>query len=286
MTALQIVLVPVTVAASALVAVATFGALRWQAATRRLESRIDAARVPARPEAVDFGELEGLPAPVRRYFHTVLEEGLPMVAGVRARHRGSFNMGATADRWRPFTSAQRVITCRPGFVWNGRIAAIPGLPVRVHDAYVAGQGILQGNLLGLFPVVSQRGKGAIAEGELMRFLAEAVWYPTALLPSQGVHWEEEGTRSAKATLTDGAISLTLSFDFNEEGVIDTVRAKARGRSVGEQSVPTPWQGRFWNYQRRKGMLVPLEGEVAWLSEEGARPYWRGRITKIDYEFAG
>lgn len=33
------------------------------------------------------------------------------------------------------------------------------------------------------------------------------------------------------------------------------------------------------------MRVPLDGEVAWLLPEGAKPYWRGRITKLRYEFA-
>src|SRR3712207_6139748 len=68
-------------------------------------------------------------------------------------------------------------------------AVMPGLPVRVHDAYVAGEGILHASLLGLFPVVDMRGTSDVAEGELMRFFAEAAWYPTALLPSQGVRWE-------------------------------------------------------------------------------------------------
>ncbi len=60
-----------------------------------------------------------------------------------------------------------------------------GLPVRVHDAYVAGEGILHASLLGLFSLVDMRGGGDLAEGELMRFFAEAAWYPTALLPTQG-----------------------------------------------------------------------------------------------------
>ena len=32
------------------------------------------------------------------------------------------------------------------------------------------------------------------------------------------------------------------------------------------------------------MLVPLNGEVAWLLPEGEKPYWRGRITEISHEF--
>jgi hypothetical protein len=39
-------------------------------------------------------------------------------------------------------------------------------------------------------------------------------------------------RSAHSALTDGAISLTMPFTFDERGLIDTVRAEARGRSGG------------------------------------------------------
>jgi hypothetical protein len=162
---------------------------------------------------------------------------------------------------------------------------MPGLLVRVHDAYVVGEGMLHASLLGLSPMVDMRGTGDVAQGELMRFFAEAAWYPTALLPSQGVRWEAGDDRSALATLTEGDISITLLFAFDEEGLIDTVRAEARGRTVGDEVVPTPWQGRFWNYEERGGMRVPLDGGVAWLLPEGEKPYWRGHITEIDYRFA-
>jgi hypothetical protein len=262
-----------------------YGAFRWNSETRKLRARLKAARVPIRPRTVDLGELEGLPAPVRRYFRSVLEEGQPMVAEVRVRHTGSFSMGETTDRWKPFTSDQEVVTQRAGFDWNGRVAMLPGFPVRVHDAYVAGEGVLYASALGLFTVVEMRGTGGVAEGELMRFFAEAAWYPTRLLPSQGVRWEAADDRSAYATLEEGDTSVTMLFTFGEQGLIDTVRAEARGRTVGGEVVPTPWQGRFWNYEERGGMLVPLDGEVAWLPPEGAKPYWRGRISEIGYEFA-
>ena len=58
------------------------------------------------------------------------------------------------------------------------------VPVRVHDAYVAGDGLLHGAVLGLVSVVAVDNTTELARGELIRFFAEAVWYPTALLPSQ------------------------------------------------------------------------------------------------------
>jgi hypothetical protein len=262
-----------------------YGSRRWNVGTQELRARLDAARLPVRPQAVDFRELEGVPAPVQRYFRAVLKAGQPMVAGVRVRHSGTFNMGETADQWKLFTSDQKVVTQRPGFDWDGRIAMMPGVPARVHDAYVAGEGILRASLLGLFPLVNLHGSGDVAEGELMRFFAEAAWYPTALLPSQGVRWEAVDDHSARGTLTEGNLTPIMLFTFNEQGLIDTVRAEARGRTVGGKLIPTAWVGRFWNYEERAGMRVPLDGEVAWLLPDGPKPYWRGRITQLVYELA-
>ncbi|QIN85294.1 hypothetical protein GBA63_20310 [Rubrobacter tropicus] len=268
-----------------LLCVRLYGEYRWNAGTRELRGQLDAAKESIRPQTVDFDELERLPAPVQRYLGRVLEEGQPMVAEASVRHTGTFNMGETTDNWKPFTSDQKVITQRPGFDWDGRVEMMPLLPVHVHDAYVAGEGILNGSIIGLFSVVDMGGTGEVAEGELMRFFAEAAWYPTALLPSQGVRWEAVDGHSARATLAEGETSITMLFTFDEEDLIDTVRAEARGRTVGDKIVPTPWHGRFWNYEERGGMRVPLDGEVAWLLPDGAKPYWRGHITEIDYEEA-
>lgn len=193
-------------------------------------------------------------------------------------------MGETVDRWKPFVSDQMIVTRRPGFDWNARVSIMPGLTAFVHDAYVAGEGIFHASVMGLFSVVNLRGTSEVAEGELMRYLAEAAWYPTALLPSQGVSWEAVDDRSAYAVFAEGSIILKMLFTFNEQWLIATVGVEARGRSVGDQIIPTPWQGRFWNYAVRDGMMVPLDAEVAWLLPEGPKVYWRGHIERIEYEY--
>jgi hypothetical protein len=208
-----------------------------------------------------------------------------MVTAVSVRHDGSMNLSEAGEQWKPFTSEQRVIMQRPGFDWHATVSMMPGVPVRVQDAYVAGEGILHAAVLGLFTVADVSGTRAMAEGELMRFFAEAAWYPTALLPSQGVRWDAVDAHSARGTLREGDIESTLLFRFNAEGLVETVRAEARGRMVNGKPVPTPWQGRFWSYAERSGMRVPLEGEVAWLLPDGAKPYWRGRIRETKYELA-
>jgi hypothetical protein len=66
---------------------------------------------------------------------------------------------------------------------------------------------------------------------------------------------------------------------------ESVRADARGRTVGSLMIPTPWEVQWSNYERRDGMCIPTGGEVAWVLPEGPKPYFRGRITSLRYEFA-
>lgn len=271
----------------ALVGLNALGRWHWAGKTRALLAQMEAAREPAAPARYKASELPGLPAPVQRYFRAALQDGTPIVGAADVEHVGTFNLGERADNWKPFSSHQRVVTQGPGFVWDGRIDVLPAFSVRVHDAYVAGEGILHPAVLGLFSLMDLRGTQAIAEGELMRYLAEAAWYPTALLPSQGVRWTAVDDSSAKATLKNGPLTVSLTFTFDTaDGLIEAVHAEARGRTEGGQVVMRPWEGRWSDYQWHDGMRVPMSGEVAWLlpAEEGGRkPYWRGSITALRYE---
>ena len=161
----------------------------------------------------------------------------------------------------------------------------PGVPARVVDSYIRGQGQLLAKLLGLFTVAEVHGGGEIARGEFMRYFAEAAWYPTALLPSQGVRWEAAGDTSANATIVDGPLTLTLLFRFNEAGLIASVHADSRGAGVGKDMVMLPWDCGLSDYQWQHGMLFPMAGVAAWLRPEGRKAYFIGAVKTLDYEFS-
>ncbi len=274
LSALALALVLLLAAASA------YGAWRWRTRTQALHARLLALSAPVPSRRYDARETAALPAPVRRYFQAVLRDGQPLVAWARFAHRGHFNLGQARPQWRPFESAQMAVTQRPGFVWDGRIRMAPLVPVHVHDAYVGGEGLLHAQLLGLVTLAHLRSRTELAQGELVRFLAEAPWYPTALLPSQGVQWQAIDEHAAQATLSDGEHTVSLVFLFDAQNLVCGVRSAARARAVNGTMVATPWQGRFWNYAWRGGMQIPLEGEVAWELPQGLWPYWRGQLTHI------
>ncbi|MBL9079661.1 MAG: hypothetical protein JNL08_19310 [Planctomycetes bacterium] len=260
------------------------GALRWQARTAALHRGLDGVRDHQPATTYDERELADLPPVVQRYFRAVLRPGQPMVLAARLAQRGTINLADRGESWQPFSAVHHVATSPPGFVWDAVVTMAGFVPLRVHDAYVRHGGVTDAALFGLLPLASQRGTGAAAMAQLVRYLAEAPWYPTALLPSQGVHWRAVDDRRAEATLVDGDTSVTATFTFADGGHIAAVQVTARGRTVGDTLVPTPWGGRFAEPVRCDGMLVPRCAEVFWQLPAGEHVYWRGEVERIDYEW--
>ena len=134
---LSLALIPCLLVVAA-VGISAYGARRWTDTIRTLTRRLEAARIvekrrPVSQARFDSRELEGLPAPVKRYFRAVLKEGQPFIAAVTVGLAGTFNMSATGEQWKPFTSRQRVVTRRPGFLWDAKVSMLPGVMVRVNS---------------------------------------------------------------------------------------------------------------------------------------------------------
>lgn len=275
----------VAVVAAAGGALLGLGALRWQAETRVVRDRIgEAQRTPA-VVRVEPADLASLPPPVQRYLGAVLEPGQPVIEAARLFEAGEFLIDEAAGRWVPFEADHVVTVMPPAFDWNARMRVAPAFDVLVRDAYAGGEGRLHAALLGLITVADERGGAALAEGELMRYLAEAVWYPTALLPGSGVTWEAVDETTARARLSDGEVSVALDFRFGDDGLAAEVSTEARFRLVDGVPVPTPWRGRFAAYAAHGGVRVPEQAEVEWVLPEGPLPYWRGGPTSVQYELA-
>lgn len=258
------------------------GQARWQQNTTTLRAAMQAARQRVTVRTYDPSEIEGLPPPVKRYFSVVLEAGHAIATSVRFRQQGQFRMDENTHTWQTFQASQFVTMQPPSFDWDARIRLAPGVNIWVRDTYAISAGSLRAAILGIITVANSHDTAASARGELMRYLAEAVWYPSALLPSQGVKWEANNDTSARATLNDGTTEVTLEFRFSSDGLVTEIRAASRPRSETESA---PWLCRVSQYERRASMLVPTCGEVEWELSSGPEAYFKARMTDIDYEFA-
>ena len=238
--------------------------------------------VPREDTIIADGEMPALPSPVARYFAFALPPGHRNVTAARAKWTGTFltKRGAKPSA---FVAVQHFSVRPPGFVWDAKIKMIPLLPTFVRDSYVDGTGSMRARVGGLVSIVDRSGTPDLAEASLQRFLGEAVWFPTGLLPEFGVQWTAIDDETARATVTDRGNAASVHFHFGEHGEITGCTAM-RQRDVDGTSVLTPWRTRTCDYFRVDGMMIPRYAEAAWMLPCGPLTYWRGRLEKITYDY--
>jgi len=265
-----------------IVAATLVASWRWRATTVALVAKLDAAAGRSSPPGATAPDLEGVPPPVARYFSAALGANPARVARARIRWSGQFLVRPEGDGWAPFDADQVFTTWSPGLVWDARIRMGPGITTLVRDAFVDGHGSMRAALLGVIPVVNAPRTPELDAAALQRYLAECVWLPTALLPSQGVKWTPLTETSARATIRAGSTEVALDFIFGPDGLVAHVFTPMRFRDVHGTNVPTPWEGRFLRYEERGGMRIPVEAEVAWLLPDKRLTYWRGVPVEVNY----
>lgn len=228
-------------------------------------------------------ETQGLPLSVKRYFYLVLQNGAPIINKASVTQAGGFRVKPEMKEWSQMNAEQVFSTNPRGMIWDARISIVSGINIAVCDSYVSGRGEMKGGLLAAFPFFYQSNKKELDEGALLRFLAESVWFPTALLPSQGVVWKEIDPLRAEATISDSGISVSLEFQFNKRGEIISAFTPARYREVSGEYVATPWKGYYANYSKYKSYWIPKEAKVEWHLEDQVYSYWKAALIDVQYE---
>jgi len=226
-------------------------------------------------------QLASVPAPVARYFRRTLCEDQRIIRSARIRQTGEFFLNGA---WRPMRARQVFSASPPAFMWDARISAAPFMPVYVRDSYVAQRATMRADMLALYPLVNQSGSPELNAGALLRYLGEAAWFPTRLVPGEGLTWKPVDDERAEATLSDGSTTVSLQFRFDDQGDLIELYSPGRFRGVNGAFVPTPWRVRALGQEVVGGMRMMTPAVAEWVLPEGPLPYWRGRIRDIEYRY--
>ena len=281
MTGIRLVLTVLAVVVAFTVAMLLATMSAWHRTTRDSVARMHAEGA-AKPVEFLSTSLEQVPPPVARYFRRALHEGQPLAVSAVATQDAEFFINGA---WRPLKATQHFAASPPAFVWDASIRMAPFVAVHVRDSYMGGRGSMKATMFGIYTLADQEGVPELNAGALQRYLGEAVWLPTVLLPGHGVTWTAVDDSSAIATLTDGPTTVSLKFLFDAADRVIEVSGDRYAEDKGRYQL-RPWLVRCAGHEVQSGMLIPMSCEVAWLSPEGPQPYWRGRLTAIEYTFPG
>ncbi|MDB5013248.1 MAG: hypothetical protein JWQ25_1450 [Daejeonella sp.] len=222
-----------------------------------------------------YSQLEGLPEPVQRYFRHVLSDGQPYIQFVKITHSGRFKADLKKD-WMNIKGVEYFTTQKPGFIWKGKTAMFTAV-----DQYIADKGQLQVSLFSLFKIVNAHGK-KFDQGELLRWLAESVWFPTNLLPSKNLQWYPISPNSAQLNFKHGDLLASYIVTFNTRNEIFEM---VTDRYMGDAQLEK-WVCQFSNYKEMNGVLIPIENKASWRLKEGDRVYADFNLVTVDFDKPG
>ncbi|MFZ2196380.1 MAG: DUF6544 family protein [Thermodesulfovibrionales bacterium] len=227
-----------------------------------------------------YDQLRGLPEPVQKYFKYALKDGQELIRIVRLKQTGEFR-AKESDRWVPLVAEQYFTTESPSFVWHARLKPTPYAWIEARDIYYKGSGFTEGKLLSAFPLIFDSGK-EFELSALARFLSEAPWYPTALLPGKNLEWKSLDSHSATAVVNDGGYSVSAVFTFDDNGEIIKLTTEDRYRGVNGKKERIRWTAYYKNYQELNGVKIPTEVEAEWKLQKGIFQYAKLKVTEIRY----
>ncbi len=220
-----------------------------------------------------YEQLTGLPEPVQRYFKHVLKDEMPFISYVRLTHDGQFKTDLKKD-WVKIEGEQYFTTEKPGFIWKGTTSMFVA-----RDMYLGNEGSLIATILSVVNVVDIHGKQQYNESELLRWLAESVWFPTNLLPSEKLQWTAIDDSTAKLTFKYNGLSLFYIVTFNDIGeIIQMETQRYRDEKRSETWIIKPDQ-----YEEINSIIIPIEAEVLWRLKEGDFSYAKFKVKKIEYD---
>lgn len=220
-----------------------------------------------------------LPAPVRRYLRAAGVVGRRSIRTVRVTQRGEMRRRA-GEKWMPFTAEQWFTTDPPGFVWDARIRFLPLLSFSVTDKFVAGRGGLEAKLLSVFRVAEAKGP-EVDQGELLRYLGELAWFPTAWLSSY-LECESVDDRTVNVTMRQPGCAASAAVHFDADGMVGLVSAERYAEENGKYPL-RKWSGRFIDYRPINGLLIPTKASVTWHLDSGDLEYFRCELESVEYD---
>lgn len=226
--------------------------------------------------------LAPLPQPVRRWVEKAGVVGKRIPRTVRLKQRGLMRISPDKDEV-PATAQQYFRLDEPEFIWRVRVRMMRFLPVAGRDTYADGRGRMLIKVASLIPVVDATGE-KMDQGTLLRYLAESVWFPAAVL-SPYIRWAPIDETSARATMTHGGMSGTAVFSFDDKGRFAGLTAD-RYFGGGPDAKLERWEVEATDWDVMDGCLVPVRGQIRWKLEEGDFTFYRWEVSHVEYDPPG
>lgn len=252
-----------------------------RAAYRREVARRPPAPAAAPDDRITAADLAALPPPVRRFLERAGVVGRPRVRGFTARFSGRMRPSFDAP-WMPFVAEQRT-TVDPLDRLFLISASRAGIPFVALHRFIGPAATFQVRIASLVDVVKARGP-EMDRSETVTFLDDLCLLAPGALLGAGVRFEPIDDRSARATWTRGAETVSAVLAFDAEGDLAGFVSEDRFQSAdGRTFRRLPWSTPVSGHRLQDGVRLPARGLAVWLAPEGDLPYLELSVDEVRFD---
>ncbi len=220
---------------------------------------------------VKESDIVNLPYPVQTYLRYTGIVGKKEIKTVELKQKGFFRQKVNS-KWTSMTAEQYINVDAMGFIWKAKTSI-----VRAIDQFVNGHGRLKVRLFGLFKIVDFKGVEA-DQGEALRFLAESIWFPSALTKDY-LKWTEVDSQTADVTLLCDTPNVTARLHFCKSGEVKKITAKRYMEEEGKFLL-NDWVISNMEYKSFFGVLIPYKAHVSWEFANSSFCYYKLEMTEV------
>ncbi|RLJ59291.1 hypothetical protein BCF46_1439 [Litoreibacter meonggei] len=246
----------------------------------RVEMRRLLRLQPTAPRVFSMDLVAELPEPARRFFSFTIADGTPLVTVAKVDTEGQFSLGSKEAPNYMDMRAEQVIAAPEGFVW--KMAGGSGV-MRMSGSDSAKWTRFW--LAGLLPVARFGGNPNHRRAAFGRYIAEAVfWTPAALLPRDGVEWQDAGENKARVIVRHDGLEQAVDICVGEDGRPIWVAFSRWSDANAERTYRIqPFGGYLSKFQDVEGFRLPTHVEAGnQFGTDGYFPFYVIDVTKLSF----
>ncbi len=163
-------------------------------------------------------------------------------------------------------------------LWGVRLKSNPVVTFNALETYHAGHAYMKMLLFGIVPTGKIEGE-EFTRSELARVLAYGVYNP-ALLKYEKIQYRTIDKSSIEAKIFDGNLSASVTFTFNESGLITEISSQDRVRPVKDGFKPAQWHMKIYSYGVFDGLTLPKKAEESWVIDGNEIIYSKSTLDSV------